>query len=90
MKMNDYIPDTSNAALEGDDAPQPLRVFLYKDGYASVDGEVLLSAFGPNSGEDDSSKANRARPRSGCARTPRRSGGHSLAAYALAASERRT
>jgi hypothetical protein len=40
--------DTSNAALEGDDAPQPLRVFLYKDGYASVNGEVLLSAFGPN------------------------------------------
>jgi hypothetical protein len=36
-----------NAACEGDDIPQPLRVYLYGDGFASIDGELSMSAFGP-------------------------------------------
>jgi hypothetical protein len=37
-----------NAVLEGDDAPQPIRVFMYGDGFASIDGELMMSAFGSN------------------------------------------
>jgi hypothetical protein len=29
-----------NAALEGDDLPEPIRVWLYGDGFCSIDGEL--------------------------------------------------
>jgi len=32
---------------EGDDVPEPIRVWLYGDGFASIDGEIAMSAFGP-------------------------------------------
>jgi hypothetical protein len=35
------------AAVEGDDVPQPIRVFIYGDGFCSIDGELMMSAFGP-------------------------------------------
>jgi hypothetical protein len=44
--MSNYRPDPP--VPEGNDCPEPVRVWLYRDGYASVNGEVLLSAFGPN------------------------------------------
>jgi hypothetical protein len=37
-----------NATLEGEDAPaERLRIYLYGDGFASIDGEIAMSAFGP-------------------------------------------
>jgi hypothetical protein len=37
-----------NAVCEGDDVPpEPIRYFLYGDGFASIDGELAMSAFGP-------------------------------------------
>jgi len=37
----------TNAHLEGDDIPaERLRVFMYNDGFASIDGELAMSAFG--------------------------------------------
>jgi hypothetical protein len=42
---------TQNASLgEGDDIPaagERIRVWLYGDGFASIDGELQMSAFGP-------------------------------------------
>jgi hypothetical protein len=38
MKMSDYQPDP----------PEPVRVFLYGDNVASVNGEIMLSGFGSN------------------------------------------
>jgi hypothetical protein len=40
-----YIPNTE-AVCEGADVPEPIRVFLYGDGFASIDGELSMSAFG--------------------------------------------
>jgi hypothetical protein len=38
----------TNAHLEGDDVPaERLRIYLYGDGFASIDGEIPMSAFGP-------------------------------------------
>jgi len=38
-----------NAQFEGDDIPpEPIRVFLYSDSIASIDGELAMSAFGPS------------------------------------------
>jgi hypothetical protein len=38
----------TNAHAEGDDMPsEPIRIFLYGDGFASIDGELAMSAFGP-------------------------------------------
>jgi hypothetical protein len=38
-----------NAAIEGDDVPpERIKVWLYGDGFASIDGEVQMSAFGPS------------------------------------------
>ncbi|PWT79347.1 MAG: hypothetical protein C5B58_13700 [Acidobacteria bacterium] len=38
----------TNAQLEGDDVlSERLRVFMYGDGFASIDGELAISAFGP-------------------------------------------
>jgi hypothetical protein len=42
------VPMTNNAACEGDDLPEPLRIYLYGDGFASIDGELQMSAFGPS------------------------------------------
>jgi len=39
--------EESNAAFEGADVLQPIRVFMYGDGFASIDGELSMSAFGP-------------------------------------------
>jgi hypothetical protein len=37
-----------NACGEGDDIPlEPIRVWLYGDGFASIDGDLQMSAFGP-------------------------------------------
>jgi hypothetical protein len=36
-----------NAAREGDDVPEPIRVYLYGDGFASIDAELMMSASGP-------------------------------------------
>lgn len=36
-----------NAQLEGDDIPEPIRCYLYGDGFASIDGALAMSAFGP-------------------------------------------
>jgi len=37
-----------NAVCDGDDVPpEPIRCFLYGDGFASIDGELAMSAFGP-------------------------------------------
>ena len=37
-----------NAALERDDIPaEPIRVWLYGDGFASIDAELAMSTFGP-------------------------------------------
>ena len=36
----------TNAAIEGD--PPPLRVYLHGDGFATVDADLTLSAFGPS------------------------------------------
>jgi len=37
-----------NVQLEGDDIPtEPIRVWLYGDGFASIDAELAMSAFGP-------------------------------------------
>jgi hypothetical protein len=34
--------------IQGDDIPsEPIRCFVYGDGFASVDGELQMSAFGP-------------------------------------------
>jgi hypothetical protein len=41
------MTDTRNAQLEGDDFPEPIRVWMYGDGFASIDGELQMSAFGP-------------------------------------------
>jgi hypothetical protein len=35
-----------NPVCEGDDIPPPIRVFLYGDGYASIDGELSMSGGG--------------------------------------------
>jgi hypothetical protein len=40
------VPDAL-AAVEGDDIREPIRIFLYGDGFASIDGELAMSAFGP-------------------------------------------
>jgi hypothetical protein len=46
--MND-TPDTTNACLEGADIPrEPIRVVMYGDHFASIDGELMMSASGPN------------------------------------------
>jgi hypothetical protein len=37
----------TETALRDDDALPPVRVFLYGDGFASIDNEFSLSAFGP-------------------------------------------
>lgn len=38
-----------SAQLEGDDVPpEPIRVFMYSDGIATIDGELSMSAFGPS------------------------------------------
>jgi hypothetical protein len=45
--MTDDQPDTRPVA-EGDDVPaEPIRCVLYGDGFASIDGELQMSAFGP-------------------------------------------
>jgi hypothetical protein len=37
-----------NACLDGDDVlPEPIRCFVYGDGFASIDGALQMSAFGP-------------------------------------------
>jgi hypothetical protein len=41
------VPDAELAAVEGDDIREPIRIFLYGDGFASIDGELAMSAFGP-------------------------------------------
>jgi hypothetical protein len=35
------------AALDGDVPAERIRVWLYGDGFASIDGELAMSAFGP-------------------------------------------
>jgi hypothetical protein len=50
--VTDYTPNPS-AAAEGDDVPaepnaEVVRIYLYGDGFASIDGELQMSAFGPN------------------------------------------
>ena len=43
--MSDYHP----VSVDEDHLPhQPVRVFLYSDGFASIDGELQMSAFGRN------------------------------------------
>jgi hypothetical protein len=37
-----------NAALEGDDAPQPLRVHVFSDGCVNVAGELQMLVSGPD------------------------------------------
>jgi hypothetical protein len=50
--MND-TPDTTNACLEGADIPrEPIRVVMYGDHFASIDGELMMSASGPNAADD--------------------------------------
>jgi hypothetical protein len=39
------MTETVNA--QADDIPEPIRAFLYGDGFASIDGELQMSAFGP-------------------------------------------
>ena len=39
-------PRSELAAVEGDDIAEPIRVFVYGDGFASIDGELSMSAFG--------------------------------------------
>jgi hypothetical protein len=41
------MTEVMNAQAEGDDIPEPIRAFLYGDGFASIDGELQMSAFGP-------------------------------------------
>jgi hypothetical protein len=41
-----YQPDLTPAA-EGGDIPEPIRCYLYGDGFASIDGALQMSAFGP-------------------------------------------
>jgi len=41
------MSNDTNAPLEGDDIPEPIRVWMYGDGFASIDGELQMSAFGP-------------------------------------------
>jgi hypothetical protein len=36
-----------NAALEGDDVPQPLRVHVFSDGCVNVAGELQMLVSGP-------------------------------------------
>ncbi len=33
-----------NVAREGDDAPEPIRVYLYGEGFCSIDGELAARA----------------------------------------------
>jgi hypothetical protein len=44
--MRDYVPDTSNAALEGDDILPPIRVFQFGKHFVSAEGGALI-ATGP-------------------------------------------
>jgi hypothetical protein len=44
------MTEVMNAQAEGDDVPaeEAVRVYLYGDGFASIDGELQMSAFGPS------------------------------------------
>jgi hypothetical protein len=42
------MTEVMNAQAEGDDIPEPpVRCYLYGNGYASIDGALSMSAFGP-------------------------------------------
>jgi hypothetical protein len=34
------VTEVMNAQAEGDDIPEPVRVYLYGDGFASIDGAL--------------------------------------------------
>jgi hypothetical protein len=46
--MGDYVPDLRPVGEADDTPPERLRIFMYSDGHAAINGEVLLSGFGPN------------------------------------------
>jgi hypothetical protein len=41
------MTEVMNAQAEGDDIAEPVRCYLYGDGFASIDGALSMSAFGP-------------------------------------------
>jgi hypothetical protein len=45
--MGVVVPDAELAAFDAGDI-RPIRIFLYGDGFASIDGELQMSAFGPS------------------------------------------